>query len=505
LPVEAQNIFVHQFKRITFLCPLGVWTFVLALALLFDFYQEYEHTLEKARVAARTLYQVNLVYRRWFAERGGVYVEVTKEFAPNPYLNVPKKNITTTDGTSLTLVNPAWMTRMVFAMLSIQTPEAPRNRITSLNYLNPINAPDEWEKNALLEFEKGVGEKSGVTRIDGLRYMRVMRPIKTEQGCLKCHGHQGYQAGQIRGGIGIAVPLDPFIREQCVHEAHKALIYGLIWLTGLAGISFFLGSIAKKEEEKHQLQELRITAMREMLLAITHHWRQPLNRIGLVVQNLREARHEGSLNEEALNQAIDYTMQELESLSRTIGEINGLIAPQGEKEVFSTGKAVGDVVSSFAADMQALDIAYRFVCHAHNVVSVDPAAPVPCGKCISVLGYEKDFRQVVRAVVINSLHAIQHQRSRGLMPAGGKGELTVELAKEGKEAVLSISDDGGGIPEEIITRIFEPYFTTKESSVHTGMGLYIAKTLIEAQMGGGIEAVNIKGGTKITLRIVRER
>ena len=157
--------------------------------------------MERARIEAQTIFQHNLAYRRWNAARGGVYAEVTDENLPNPYILSDMRDVTTKEGVKLSLINPFQMTKQAYELLSKQSPLASINRTVSLKPLNPENRPDLWETKALRAFEGGKTEFSEITEINGLPYMRVLKPYITEEGCLKCHGHQGYGVGDIRGAI----------------------------------------------------------------------------------------------------------------------------------------------------------------------------------------------------------------------------------------------------------------------------------------------------------------
>jgi PAS domain S-box-containing protein len=225
------------------------WAALIVFSLVWNLVKIHNSAMEKARIEARTIFELNLVYRRWASIHGGVYVPVTDKLKPNPYLKAPKRDIKTIDGIDMTLVNPAWMTRQVFEMLAVQSPDAPKNRITSLKYLNPINKPDEWETKALAAFEKGIKEFSEISSIDGKPYMRLMKPMYTDEGCLKCHGHQGYKKGELRGGIGIAVPLWPFYAEEKTTSAIVLLTHLLIGAAGLFIILVFSRNIRKNQEE----------------------------------------------------------------------------------------------------------------------------------------------------------------------------------------------------------------------------------------------------------------
>jgi PAS domain S-box-containing protein len=223
------------------------WTILLLISLFWNYRIARENNLEKARLVARSFYDLTIEFRRWGALHGGVYVPITDTQQPNPYLTVAERDITTTTGRKLTLVNPAWMTRQVFELIRKRSALPIVSHLTSLKYVNPVNEPDPWERNALQEFEHGAKEISSVTDISSEPYMRIMRPFKTEQACLKCHSHQGYQVGDIRGGISIAVPLRPHFEAEAKEQKALTLSHMLIWSIGTGGIMLFSRNIQRQQ------------------------------------------------------------------------------------------------------------------------------------------------------------------------------------------------------------------------------------------------------------------
>ncbi|MET0094721.1 MAG: DUF3365 domain-containing protein, partial [Sedimenticola sp.] len=133
-------------------------------------------------------------------------------------------------------MNPAYMLRQM--MGEYGRLYGVKGRITSLKPLNPDNAADPWETLALKSFEQGAEEAFEITDIGGQPHLRLMRPMVTKKGCLKCHGFQGYQVGDVRGGVGVAVPLVPYYFEQERSINVLLLSHGGIWLLGLAGIGY---------------------------------------------------------------------------------------------------------------------------------------------------------------------------------------------------------------------------------------------------------------------------
>lgn len=190
---------------------------------------------------------------------GGVYVPATNKTLPNPYLSdMPERDIKTPSGRQLTLMNPAYMTRQVYELE--REVSGARSHLTSLKPIKPDNAPDEWEKKALLAFEKGVTEISSIEHIAGREYFRLMRPVMTEQGCLKCHAGQGYKVNDIRGGISVSLPMDSIRELASISQSRSISIYLLLWLIGTGGIVFGYYRVSKSEAKRNQAEKkLEIT------------------------------------------------------------------------------------------------------------------------------------------------------------------------------------------------------------------------------------------------------
>lgn len=210
---------------------------IIILGVAWHLFEIYQNTLELARIQASHSYEKDVVYRRWAAGHGGVYVPPTADTPPNTYLSeIENRDITTTSGLQLTLVNPAYMTRQVHQLGRLQFGH--QSHITSLKPIRPENAPDAWESAALQGFEQGKQEVAELAMIGDSEYLRLMRPLITEKVCLPCHEFQGYVEGDLRGGISVSVPMAPLWGLMTRHMINDALGYGLIWMLGLGGIGF---------------------------------------------------------------------------------------------------------------------------------------------------------------------------------------------------------------------------------------------------------------------------
>ncbi len=225
------------------------WTIVVVGSLLMNINQVRQNTLEAAKIQARIAFEKDLLYRRWNSLHGGVYVPITEKTQPNSYLaGFEERDIVTPQGKQLTLMNPAYMTRQVHELQNEENDL--RGHITSLDPLRPENTADEWETAALREFEKGEKEVSSIELLEGEEYLRLMRPFFTEKGCLKCHAGQGYQIGDIRGGISVAVPMKPLLEIE--HDQVLILWVGHVplWLIGLGSILWVRGRLARNEKNR---------------------------------------------------------------------------------------------------------------------------------------------------------------------------------------------------------------------------------------------------------------
>jgi two-component system sensor histidine kinase/response regulator len=232
---------------------VSVWTVVLAGSLSLALFQIEAGTKETARIQAQASFDKDVLYRRWNNMLGGVYSQNTELTPPNPYLEVPERDIETHSGQSLTLINPSYMTRMVHELGAQET--GALGHITSLDPIRPANAPDSWERLALEQFESGIQEVSGVEVMDDASYMRFMQPLMVEEGCLRCHGAQGYEIGEVRGGISISIPMEPLWAVARPEKIGLTLAHVLFWILGFVGLRFSGGQIGNRIRESDEAEE----------------------------------------------------------------------------------------------------------------------------------------------------------------------------------------------------------------------------------------------------------
>jgi len=213
------------------------WTVFLGGALAYRLRDVRLETHQSALAVARAHFNKDQVFRLWAAQRGGVYVPIDEHTQPSPYLeNVPDRDIAVADGKRLTLMDPANLVRQ----LAANYPElyGVTGHVTSLEPLRPGNAPDAWERTALLVLAGGASEVADFVTEGGEPQLRLMRPMVTREDCLKCHVDQADHVGEARGGVSVSVPMAPLYAAERPGHRRALWILGPTWLVGIGGIVF---------------------------------------------------------------------------------------------------------------------------------------------------------------------------------------------------------------------------------------------------------------------------
>ncbi len=220
------------------------------------------------------------------------------------------------------------------------------------------------------------------------------------------------------------------------------------------------------EENTKQLemlqQQSKLASMGEMIGAIAHQWRQPLNAINLNIQNLDDDFEDGLIDKEFIDNFISKNREIIEFMSKTIDDFRDFYRIDKIKKDFDVKSAIEDVINIQSTQIRN-----------HNIqLSLK-------GEGYITHGFESEFKQVILNLLNNAKDAITENSIKE-----GKIEIIIESGK------VIIKDNAGGVPEDIIKRVFEPYFTTKEQGKGTGLGLYMSKMIIEENMHGKLSVRN---------------
>jgi PAS domain S-box-containing protein len=237
--------------------------------------------------------------------------------------------------------------------------------------------------------------------------------------------------------------------------------------------------IAKAVAELRAKDQLLVTqsreaAMGEMIGNIAHQWRQPLNALGLILANLRDSSRYGELDGPVVEQAVADGTRLVQKMSSTINDFRDFLRPEKEKHAFSALRQVRETLGLLDAGFRNAGIALEVE------VESEP----------TLFGFANEYSQVVVNLVANARQAIQATRT-------SQGRVTLRLCARGGFGCLTVCDNGGGIPEAILDKIFEPYFSTREGG--TGIGLYMSRQIVERSLGGRLEVRNVDKGAEFTL------
>lgn len=269
---------------------LLAWTALIGVFTLPDLITIRNESVEHATLVANAYLDKDLAVRRWLASHGGVYVRPNERTPPNPYLNLPQRDVVTTSGMALTLMNPAYATRQLMEDFSAEN--GIRGHLTSLKLKNPNNAPDPWERQALQRFEQGEKKVAALADSNGAESLRLIRPVYMEKACMNCHGDMNIPVGGVRGGISIQVPMAPFHEEVQDHMMLLAMTHGGIWLLG----AFVIGVMSRRSRQhltrQRHIEDAQVRNERRIAAALSLSERiEELSEREIIQEGIEEAQH----------------------------------------------------------------------------------------------------------------------------------------------------------------------------------------------------------------------
>ncbi len=234
--------------------------------------------------------------------------------------------------------------------------------------------------------------------------------------------------------------------------------------------------IAKSREKDHLIiQQSRLVAMGEITKNISHQWRQPINALNILLANIRDAFHFNELTPEFLDEEVNAGSRIIQRMSDDIDDLRKLFRMDNLMQAFSLKDAISAVLNLTKASLQARQIAVR----TDEVFDVQ------------AWGSSSQCSQVLLNLLTNATEVFEERQ----IP---QPSLEIRCGKDDDSAYVLILDNGGGIPEEVLPKIFDPYFSTRPNS--KGIGLYMAKMLMQ-QMNGVIQARNVDGGAEFRLSL----
>ena len=240
----------------------------------------------------------------------------------------------------------------------------------------------------------------------------------------------------------------------------------------------------KKNQDQQilMIQQSRLAQMGEMIAMIAHQWRQPLNNLSLANQLLISKYKKGRLDDEAVEYFKINSKKQIDLMSSTIDDFRTFFKSEKIKYRFCINNVVEKILDMVIAIFTTKGIEMDFVAE---------------GKYYG-FGYPNDLGQAVLNIINNAKDALIESDI-------DKKKITINLKKVDNQVILSVCDNAGGIPEDIIDKIFDPYFSTKSNKNGTGLGLYMTKMIVEEKLGAKIEATNEKDGACFRIFMKEDR
>jgi signal transduction histidine kinase len=415
-------------------------------------------------------------------------------------------------------LNPAAMTRQLDALLARETDM--RVRLTSLKPLNPENAPEAWERGALLQFERGALEYIDHHDTPAQHQFRYMAPLKTLESCLPCHAQQGHRVGDVRGAMsisqdatrimhGVATQLDNL---RALHLGAFLLLAGVTW-GSLTLIRRHIQTIESERDQRRRIaetleekvEELKRTqnelllsekqaSLGRMVAGFAHEVNTP---VGVAVGAASHAQ-EALAEIERLLSSEEVSEDDLRRQLSIIGESSELTLANLKRAaalVQSFKRTSVDQMSDNERDFEMAELIDDVLRSLHNVFKrTRIVTQVDCPARFKLHGPAGALEQILTNMMMNSFH---HAYADGAQP----GVVRIEARRlPGDQVALDFSDDGAGMNAEARGKVFEPFFTTRRGQGGSGLGLYIVYNLVTAKLGGTISCESEPGrGTRFAI------
>ena len=348
-----------------------------------------------------------------------------------------------------------------------------------------------------LNFIKKDGNDIWIKRdtIDGKPVLRVAVPdYMNQEGCVKCHNsHKDmtwkpnkWKLGDKRGVLEVITPLDKeFAANNKMRDNIIIFVAGAMFIlvvyysitlirreSELLDENDILEQRVKEEVEKNTQQQNQLTqqsrsaAMGDMMGAIIHQWKQPLNGISVANSAIDMQVMLDDFDKELITKQIKSISKQIDNMNTTMNDFRNFFKPQPESS-YKISKCVNDVHGL---------IGTVYSIHKINI-------KMDLDDTLETKGYPNELNQVIINILNNARDAIEENECEIT-------DIFVKSFQENNKAVITITDCAGGIPENIIDKIFNPYVTTKSDDKGTGIGLDMSKTIID-KVKGSLTAENI--------------
>jgi C4-dicarboxylate-specific signal transduction histidine kinase len=235
-----------------------------------------------------------------------------------------------------------------------------------------------------------------------------------------------------------------------------------------------------KNREKEQLlvQKSRFIALGEMISNIAHQWRQPLSELSSLLMSIKFKHDMGKLDSDAMARKSQEAEKVIDFMSHTIDDFRNFFMPKKDRQEFYVSKSVDSVMTIISSALS------------NNNIQVN----IAIDKNLKLNTFKNEYEQVILNVISNAKDVLISQNSKDPM-------IKIYAQKSGNLIELFIEDNGGGITVKPRNKIFEPYFTTKEDSDGTGIGLYMSKIIVDKNMHGKLRVRNTGVGARFEILV----
>ncbi|MEY4504979.1 MAG: hypothetical protein RL154_1276 [Pseudomonadota bacterium] len=238
-----------------------------------------------------------------------------------------------------------------------------------------------------------------------------------------------------------------------------------------------------REKDALMAKQARLAAMGEMIGNIAHQWRQPLNSLGLIMQELNILGKRDLLTNDKVKESATESKKYIDYMSSTIDDFRNFFASDKAAEQFNLAKLTNESIEMIA----------------NAISSANLSVTVQGDETLEAYGYPNEFKQALLVILTNAKDAIVLHNSEN-------GSIKIDIFEISETTNgISIKDSGGGISDDIIEKIFDPYFTTKHKAQGAGIGLYMAKNIIEVNMHGKLSAENSENGAIFTIELPKNK
>ena len=492
------------------------WTLLIFILGRHFIHFQKESVLELVKTEAVSHFKADWTFRQWASDLGGFYVLVDEDTQPNPRLShVPEQNILTDSGRHLTLMNPAWALRSLNEFKNSEKNTV--GHITSLNLLREENRPDLWEIEALRLFETGKTNASGFSKLEGVSHFRYMEPVFIDTSCLKCHWYQGYEIGDIRGGISVSVPFSPYIAIEKAQIQSTWILFSSIYAAVCLGIFISASLIYRKQktvrDSAFRLREINIKLEQEVDSS-----KKANTDLRLEIRKRKEAEKENMLLQSQLNYK-----SKMDGLGQLAGGVahdfnNILNGISGAAELLRivnpdlSGSSEKYLDMILSASERAAELIKKLLIYSKNSKSDFSYTDIHTildntitlmedtvkrririeleknAQYSTVFGDPADLETVFLNLIDNAMHAVEQD-----------GEIIVSTenihyekefidgssfpVEPGVYVQIKVSDTGCGISTENLSEIFNPFFTTRAPGKGAGLGLTTVYNVMKNHKG----------------------